>query len=44
LYFCIGLSMSRDYDYIMDLENGLDIWKIGFGVLDSWIVTGSKEN
>jgi len=36
--------MSRDYDYIKDLKNDLDIWKIGFGVLDSWIVTGSNEN
>ena len=32
--------MSRDYDYIKDL----DIRKIGFKVLDSWIVTGSNEN
>jgi len=36
--------MSRDYDYIKDLKKDLDIWKIGFGVLDFWIVTGSKEN
>jgi len=36
--------MSRDYDYINDLKNDLDIWKIGFIVLDSWIVTGSNEN
>ena len=36
--------MSRDYDYIKDLKNDLDIWKIGFGVLDYWIVTGSNEN
>ena len=44
LYFHIGLSMSRDYDYIKDVKNDLEIWKIGFGVLDSWIVTGSNEN
>jgi len=36
--------MSRDYYYIKDLNNDLDIWKIRFGVLDSWIVTGSNEN
>ncbi|KEH39661.1 hypothetical protein MTR_2g105310 [Medicago truncatula] len=36
--------MSRDYDYIKDLKNDLDIWKIEFGVLDSWIVTDSNEN
>jgi len=36
--------MSRDYDYIKDLKNDLNIWKIGFGVLDFWIVTGSNEN
>ena len=36
--------MSRDYDYIKDLKNDLDIWKIGFGVLDSWIMSGSNEN
>jgi len=36
--------MSRDYDNINDLKNDLDNWKIGFGVLDSWIVTGSNEN
>ncbi|KEH37320.1 hypothetical protein MTR_2g437520 [Medicago truncatula] len=36
--------MSSDYDYINDLKNDLDIWKIGFGVLDSWIVNGSNEN
>jgi len=36
--------MSRDYDYLKDLENDLDIWKIGFRVLDSRIVTGSNEN
>ena len=35
--------MSMDYDYIKDLKNDLDIWKIGFGVV-SWIVTGSNEN
>jgi len=29
--------MSKDYDYIKDLKNDLDIWKIRFGVLDSWI-------
>jgi len=29
--------MSVDYDYIKDVKNDLDIWKIGFGVLDSWI-------
>jgi hypothetical protein len=34
LYFYIELSMSRD----------LDIWKIIFGVFDSWIVIGSNEN
>jgi len=44
LYFYIGLSMSRDYDYIKDLKSDLDIWKIVFGVLDSWIVTSSNEN
>ena len=44
LYLYIGLSMSSDYDYIKDLKNDLDIWKIGFGVLDSWIVTDSNEN
>jgi len=38
------LVMSRDYDYIKDLKNDLDIWKIIFGVLDSWIVTGCNEN
>jgi len=36
--------MSRDYDYIKYIKNDLDIWKIGFGVLDSWIVTDSNEN
>ena len=36
--------MARDYDYIKDLKNDLGIWKIGFGVPDSWIVTGSNEN
>jgi len=36
--------MSRDYDNINDLKNDLDNWKIEFGVLDSWIVTGSNEN
>jgi len=36
--------MSRDYDHIKDLKSDLDIWKIGFGVLDSWIVTGINEN
>jgi len=44
LYLCIGLSMSRDYDYIKDLKKNLDIWKIGFRVIDSWIVIGSNEN
>ena len=44
LYFYIGLSMSRDYDYIKDLKSDLDIWKIVFGVLDSWIVTSSNES
>ena len=44
MYFYMGLLMSRDYDYIKDLKNDLDIWKIGFGLLDSWIVTGSNEN
>ncbi|AES76311.1 hypothetical protein MTR_6g075940 [Medicago truncatula] len=36
--------MSRDYDYIKDLKNDLEIWKIGFGVLDFWVVTGSNVN
>jgi len=36
--------MSRYYDYSKDLKKDLDIWKIGFGVLDSWIVIGSNEN
>jgi hypothetical protein len=36
--------MSRDYDYINDLKKDLDIWQIGFRVLDSWIVTSSNEN
>jgi len=36
--------MSRDYDYINDLKSDLDIWKIVFGVLDSWIVTSSNES
>ena len=36
--------MARDYDYIKDLKNNLDIWKIGFGVLDSWILNGSNES
>jgi len=36
--------MSRDYDYIKDLKKDLDIWKIGFRVLDSWIVNGSNGN
>ncbi|KEH31131.1 hypothetical protein MTR_4g089180 [Medicago truncatula] len=31
--------MSKDYDYIKDLEKYSDIWKMEFGVLDSWIVT-----
>jgi len=44
LYFYIGLSISRDYDYIKDLKMDLDIWKIEFRVLDSWIVTGNNEN
>jgi len=44
LYFYKGLSMSRYYDYSKDLKKDLDIWKIGFGVLDSWIVIGSNEN
>ena len=44
LYFCIRLSMPRGYDYIKDLKNNLDIWKIGYRVIDSWIVTGSNEN
>jgi len=44
LYFYTGLSMSRDYDYIKDLKQDLDIWKIGFRVLDYWIVTGGNEN
>jgi len=44
LYFYVGISTSRGYDYIKDLKNDLNIWKIGFGVLDSWIVTGSNEN
>ncbi|KEH17502.1 hypothetical protein MTR_0010s0110 [Medicago truncatula] len=35
--FSHEISKSRDYDYIKDLKNDLDIWKIGFGVLDSWI-------
>jgi hypothetical protein len=36
--------MSRVYDYIKDLKNDLDIWKIGFRLLDSRIATGSNEN
>jgi len=36
--------MPRGYDYIKDLKNNLDIWKIGYRVIDSWIVTGSNEN
>jgi len=36
--------MSMDYDYIKNLKNDLDIRKIGFGVLDSYIVTSSNEN
>ena len=44
MYFYVGISMSRDYDYIKDIKNDLDNWKIGFGMLDSWIVTGSYKN
>jgi len=36
--------MSRDYDNIEDLKKNLDIWKIGFRVIDSWIVISSNEN
>jgi len=36
--------MPMHYDYIKDLKKDLDIWKIGFGVLDSWIVIGSNVN
>jgi len=44
LYFYIEISISRDYYYIKNLKKDLDIWKIGFRVLDSWIVIGSNEN
>ncbi|KEH17528.1 transmembrane protein, putative [Medicago truncatula] len=37
-------SMSRVYDYIKDLKNNLDIYKIGFRVLDSWNVGASNGN
>lgn len=36
--------MSRGYDCIKDLKKDLDVWKIGFRVLDSWIVTASNGN
>lgn len=34
--------MSRDYDFIKDLKKDLNVWKIGFRVLDSCIVTASN--
>jgi hypothetical protein len=36
--------MSRDFDCIKDLKKDLDVWKIPFRVLDSWIVTASNGN
>jgi len=36
--------MSRDFNYIKGLKKDLDIWKIGFRVLDSWIITASNGN
>ena len=36
--------MSRNYDYIKDHKKDLDILKIVFRVLDSWIVTGRNQN
>lgn len=36
--------MSRDFDCIKDLKKDLNVWKIPFRVLDSWIVTASNGN
>ncbi|RHN44434.1 hypothetical protein MtrunA17_Chr7g0219411 [Medicago truncatula] len=36
--------MSRDYNYIRDLNKDSDIWKIGFRLLESWTVVGSNGN
>lgn len=44
VYFSIGFSMSRDFDCIKDLKKDLNVWKIPFRVLDSWIVTASNGN
>jgi hypothetical protein len=44
VYFYVGFSMSRDFDCIKDLKKDLDVWKICFRVLDSWIVTASNGN
>jgi hypothetical protein len=36
--------MSRGFDCFSDLKKDVDVWKIGFRVLDSWIVTASNGN
>jgi hypothetical protein len=36
--------MSRGFDCSSDLKKDVDVWKIGFRVLDSWIVTASNGN
>jgi hypothetical protein len=44
VYFITGFSMSRGYNYIKDLKKNLDVYKIGFRVLDSWNVSASNGN
>jgi hypothetical protein len=42
--FFTGFSMSRGYNYIKHLKKNLDVYKIGFRVLDSWNVSASNGN